>query len=191
MATLSCGRKSHNYIPVGLVSALILVLFSACASSPLNLTHTQTIPRNEGIAFGRVKVFSEGNERKGFSTILGESTMSVLVLPDNSSQGTSFPLRDAGFFFWHLPLGGYTIAGFEGLTTELFRHLIRGRVSARFQVLPDAATYIGTLTLMFEGSRYAKFVEDDYERAVEEFRKRFPQIKGEETKSLMVMEKER
>jgi hypothetical protein len=69
--------------------------------------------------------------------------------------------------------------------------VIKGRVFARFQVLPDAATYIGTLTLLFEGHRYAKFVEDDYEPAVEEFRKRFPQRKEEVRKSLMVMEKER
>lgn len=164
---------------------LLLILFSGCAS-PIDLSEAKSIPKNEGVVFGRLKAISDG-EIQTFSTIFGESTMSILILPDGSSKGTYFPLKDEGFFFLHLPPGGYTIASFEGH----FSPAMRGRIFAHFDVFQDEVTYIGTVTLVFAGARYRRFVEDEYEVAIEQFREKFPEIKREPRRSLMVLEKQR
>lgn len=171
--------------------ALALALLSACTASPIDLAETSALPAHEGIAFGRVRFVLDGEATENFTSILGDSSMSVLILPEHSSHGTYAPLRGNGYFFWHLPAGGYTVAGFEGRSSPNAGYHIQGRVFADFQVAPDTATYIGTLTLLLKNNRYARAVSDDYEPAVAEFRQRFPQRQGEVRKALMVLEKER
>ncbi len=97
------------------------------------------------------------------------------------------PLKDDGSFSWHLPPGGYTIAAFE------WRHggVSRGRVFAHFTVPKGKVSYIGTLTLVFRGSRFIKFIEDEYDPATRAFKKQFPEVKEDITKNLLEMEKER
>lgn len=162
--------------------------FIACAPSPIALMNTEAVQSDEGVVFGRVKIVSNGSEWENFSTIFGESRMSVLILPTDSSQGAYYPLRGSGSFFWHLPSGDYTIAGFEGITSGFFSQRIKGRIFARFKVVPGEATYIGTLTLLFVGNRYSTGVEDEYGSTLDEYRKRFPQIRLEHRKDLMLME---
>jgi hypothetical protein len=154
----------------------------------------RTIPEGEGLAFGRVKLKWKGDE-KSFTTVLGEKPWSVVILPDDSSTAIDFQLGGDGVFFWHLPPGGYTVAGFQGVTPELFSSRVKGRVFAHFNVVRSAGMYIGMLTLSFDesGYPYQRTVEDEYELATRDLAARFPEIdiNMNVRKELMVMERQR
>ena len=177
------SQRGIDLCALALAFTVVLVL-SGCASSPIDLSKTKSFPQNDGVVFGRVRIISDGETEK-LTTIFGESRFGVLLLPDQSSKAMYVPLKDDGSFFWHLPPGGYTIAGFE------YQKSTTGRIFAHFDVIKDKVTYVGTLTIMFRGSRYAISVEDEYDSAIKEFRKRFSEIKGEARKSLLEMEKRR
>lgn len=184
---------------------LILALFlSGCASDRFDLSKTTAVPQGEGVVFGRVKVTSDG-KIENLSRAFGKGTFSIVILPDTSSEGITIPLKKEGYFFWHIQSGGYTIAGFQ-LGSSL--DYIRGRIFAHFDVTRDKVMYIGTLTMVFDRGgktrklmealgildakwRYVMFVEDEFDSAEQEFRKRFPEIREDITKSLMVMEQTR
>ena len=162
----------------------VALVLSGCASSPIDLSKTEPFPQNQGVVFGRVRIISDGETEK-LTTIFGESRFGVLLLPDQSSKAMYVPLKDDGSFFWHLPPGGYTIAGFE------YQHSKTGRVFAHFDVIKDRVAYVGTLVITFRGNRYAISVEDEYESAIKKFRESFSEITGEARKSLLEMEKRR
>ncbi len=163
------------------------LLLSGCASSPIILSETTIVPQNEGIVFGRVKVMSNGKEKSVSSPVSGESTWSVVILPDGSSRGIYCPLYGEGYFYWHLPPGGYTIAGFEGEGGRT-----KGRLFAHFTVLKEnSVAYIGTLTVLFSGARYTRIVEDEFDLAVTKFKSKFPKIKEEIIKNPMRVEEQR
>ena len=165
--------------------ALSLVL-NGCASSPIILSEATIVPQNEGIVFGRVKVMSNG-KTKSLSSIFGASTWDIVILPNGSSRAIYCPLYSEGYFYWHLPPGRYAIAGFEEAGGRS-----KGRLFAHFTVpRENSVTYIGTLTILFAGARYTRFVEDEYDLAVTKFKSKFPKIKGEITKNSMKMEEQR
>ena len=168
-----------------LAVALSLIL-NGCASSPIILSETTIVPQNEGIVFGRVKVMSDGKTMR-LTSIFGARTWEISILPNGSSRAIYCLLNGEGYFYWHLPPGGYTIAGFEGAGGR-----IKGRLFAHFTVLRESSvTYIGTLTILFTGERYARFIEDEYDLAVTKFKSKFPKIKGEITKNSMKIEEHR
>lgn len=178
-------HKGAKWSGFFLAVALSLVL-DGCASSPIILSETTILPQNEGIVFGRVKVMSNGKPRS-LSSIFGESTWDIVILPNGSSRAIYCPLYGEGYFYWHLPPSGYTIAGFEEAAGRG-----KGRLFAHFTVLREnSVTYIGTLTILFVGARYTRFVEDEYDLAVTKFKSKFPEIKGEITKNCMKMEEQR
>ncbi len=178
-------RKSPRWSGFFLVVTLSLVL-TGCASSPIILSETTIVPQNEGIVFGRVKVMSDG-KAKSLSSIFGESTWDIVILPNGSSRATYCPLSGEGYFYWHLQPGGYVIAGFEEGGGKK-----KGRLFVHFTVhRENSVTYIGTLTILFAGARYTGFVEDEYDLAVTKFENKFPKIKGEITKNPMKMEERR
>ncbi len=169
------------------VSIIVAALLAGCTSA-VDLTPADAVPPSEGVVFGRVKMVWKG-ETKTLTSMLGESTLSVVLLADGSSNATSVPLRDDGSFYWHLPPGGYTIAGFEGLTPDLFSRRMKGRIFARFGARQTLATYVGTLTLLFEAPPgYRMVVADDYAQAVKDLADRFPRLALTSQKDLMVLE---
>ncbi len=176
-----------NKITVTLMVASLILI--GCASSLIDLSKTKSVPMDEGIVFGRVKVIdTDKMEIANLSSVFGESTFTLTLLPDGSSKGIYHPLHGEGYFYWHLPNGGYSIAGFE------WKHhgVVSGRIFAHFNVPKDGTiTYIGTLTMSFGRGRYTSFVEDDYDFAMTTFRKQFPEIQGQFTRELMQMEKQR
>lgn len=178
-------NKAPKWSGFFLAVALSLVL-NGCASSPIILSETTIVPQNEGIVFGRVNVMSDG-KTKSLSSIFGESTWDIVILPNGSSRAIYCPLYGEGYFYWHLPPGGYAIAGFEEAGGKR-----KGRLFAHFTVLREnSVTYIGTLTILFAGARYTRFVEDEYDLAVTKFKSKFPEIKGEIGKNSMKMEEQR
>jgi hypothetical protein len=164
---------------------LVILLFAGCATSPIDLSEIKSLPEDQGIVFGRVKVI-EGGKTENLSSIFGESIFGVIILPDNSSKAIYVPLKNDGSFIWHLAEGGYTIASFEW-----FSYGRQGRIFAYYTVLKNKATYIGTLTLSFSGGRYEEYVVDEYELTSRTIKSQFPEMKQEVIRSLMQMEKRR
>lgn len=167
-----------------------LLLAAGCTSGPFDLSQVRSVPASEGVAFGRVKVVWKGDEQN-LTAFLGEKPWSIVILPDGSSNASDFSLSGDGSFFWHLPPGGYTIADFQGVTPSLAGSGVKGRIFTHLNVVGNAATYVGTLTLSFDQGRYRMSVEDDYERATKDLSLKFPGIKMDVRKELMVMERRR
>jgi hypothetical protein len=164
------------------------VILMGCASSSINLSKARSVAEDKGIVFGRVKVIDDNMKIATLSRLLGNSIFSLILLPDGSSKGIYHPLHGEGYFYWHLPKGGYSIVGFEWMDNAY----IKGRIFAHFNAPKDqTATYIGTLRISFAGDRYTFFIEDDYDFAITAFRKQYPEIKREFTRDLMRMEAQR
>jgi len=176
----------HKISVALMVTSLILM---GCASSLIDLSKTKSVPKDEGIIFGRVKVIDTDKMKiANLSSVFGESTFTLTLLPDGSSKGIYHPLHGEGYFYWHLPKGGYSIAGFEWKRDGI----VRGRIFAHFNVPKDGTiTYIGTLAMSFGRGRYTRFIEDDYDLAMKAFRDVFPEIEGDISKDLMRMEAQR
>jgi hypothetical protein len=163
----------------------VILLLASCASSPIDLSESQSLPQDEGIVFGRVKVF-DGEEEKKLS-LFGESKFSLIILPDHSSEAIYVPLKNIGRFAWHLPAGGYTIASFEWRSYGV----LRGRVFADFSAPANRATYIGTLAILFAGEQYAIYLIDEFEDSYKAFEDNFPDWNKAVVKHLMQLEERR
>jgi hypothetical protein len=168
-----------------LLLALILFL-SGCAINPIDFSKAKTTPQEEAVVFGRVNVIYK-DEPKVWGKLSSPGVFYVLVLPSGSSEAFSHMLREDGSFYWHFPPGSYAISGFQWATRGGTRS---GRIFAEFTI-PErkSITYIGKLTLIFDGNyRFSMRIEDDYDQAIQEFRKKFPEIKEEPVKNLMKLE---
>lgn len=164
---------------------LIILFLTGCASS-INLSEIKSLPQNEGIVFGRVKVIGE---EKKFGHYIR-----LIILPENSSEAIDVPMCEYDCtFIWHLPAGSYTIASVRlskskedllGGRTTTVRTL---RIFAYYKVLENKATYIGTLTITFSGT----YIADEYELSSRTFKNKFPDMKVEVIKNLMQMEERR
>jgi len=163
----------------------IMFLFTGCVSSPIDFSERESLPYDEGIILGRVKVIEGGEEKK--LSMLGESKFRLVILRENSSKAIYVPLKGDGTFIWHLPSGRYTVASFEWHSSGI----LGGRIFASFKVLKNRATYIGTLTLWFSGARYTLLIADEYESLSVTFKDKFPEMKEEATKDLMKLEERR
>jgi hypothetical protein len=158
---------------------------------------TKTVPQNESIVFGRVKVISKGEELNWPTFPINR--FNVSILKDGSSEGVIYTLTGGdGSFYWHLRSGDYTIAEFDWQrkTTDFLglpdTEQIRGRIFANFKVPEEGSLiYIGTLTMLFEdkGYRYFMRVEEEFEQATKVFNSKFPNLKREAVKNLMQLEK--
>jgi hypothetical protein len=167
---------------------LAFVMFLAsCASSPIKLSETDEIATDERIVFGRVKVM-RGEEAINWEwkPLFGPGQFEISILPDGSSEAIYYRLSDDGSFYWHLPPGGYSIAGYhwqfsEGMSSG-------NRIFADFIVPGErTATYIGTLVIA--GGLIS--IEDEYEEAINAFNSKFEEFREPITKNLMRLEKRR
>lgn len=164
---------------------LILALFFVgCATNPIDFSKAKTVPQGEAIVFGRVSIIYKG-EPKVWKGIPPYSPFQILVLPTATKEAYSFALFEDGSFYWHLPPGTYAISGFDWIEKHM-----RGRIFAEFIVPEDKSiSYIGKLTLDFNQTyHYSMCVEDDYNHAIQNFKNKFPEIKGEPVKNLMKLE---
>jgi hypothetical protein len=171
-----------------LLSFALTLLLSGCATSPIDFSKAKAIPQEEAVVFGRVDIIHK-NEPKVWGKLSSSGVFYVLVLSHGSSEAFSHTLREDGSFSWHLPPGSYAISGFQW-TGVIGHGTLSGRIFAEFVVTKDKPLiYIGKLTLYFDGTyRYTMHVEDDYERAIQNFKNKFPEIKGEPIQSLMKLE---
>ena len=178
------------------LSIILILSLTGCATS-IDLLKTKTVPQNESVVFGRIKVISKGKEVNW--TTYPILRFNVSILKEGSSEGVMYMVTPGdGSFYWHLRPGDYTIASFDWArrTTDFLglpdTEQIRGRIFANFKVAEGGSlNYIGTLTIVFEdkGYRYFMKVEDDFDQASKVFSSKFPNIKGEAVKNLMKLEK--
>lgn len=171
-------------------SSMLILTISviSCASfSPINLSDPKSVLPNEAIVFGRVEVVEGGKAVTSWGIWGG--LFQIFIQADNTSRIIDYALSGDGTFYWHLTPGNYTIIGFDG-PAGMGSGRRSGRIFARFTIPRENATiYIGTLTLNFMRGLYSKHIKDDYDLALESFKKKFPGIKGDADKSLMQLEK--
>ncbi|PLX94604.1 MAG: hypothetical protein C0621_05350 [Desulfuromonas sp.] len=168
-----------------LFALCLFTFFTGCMTSPLNITHFESFAPEEGIVFGQISVIT-GGERQPLS-FLGESKFGLFVTAKQDSKPFYIPLRGQGVFYWHLPAGTYSIAGFEwksGLTTN-------GRISASFSVAQRKATYLGHLKIAMTGPLYRLSLTDDTETANTKALATFPKLQGTLNKQLMKLKEVR
>jgi hypothetical protein len=180
----------------GYLSIILTLSLAGCATS-IDLLKTKTVPQNESIAFGRIKVISKGEEVNWPAIPIHR--FNVSILKEASSEGVIYMLAGGdGSFYWHLRPGDYTIADFDWRrrTTDFLglpaTEQIRGRIFANFKVPQGGSlVYIGTLTMVFadKGYRYFMGVGDDFDQAFKVFNDKFPNLKREAAKNLMQLEK--
>ena len=166
------------------LSIILILSLTGCASNPIDFSKAKTLPHGEAIVFGRVNVIYKG-EPKVWKGIPPYTPFLILVLPTTTKEAYSFALLDDGSFYWHLPPGTYAISGFDWIEKHM-----HGRIFAEFVVPEDKSiSYIGKLTLDFDRTyRYSMRVVDDYDQAIQNFKSKFPEIKGEPIKNLMKLE---
>jgi len=175
---------------------ILILALTGCATS-IDLLKTKTLPQNESVVFGRIKVISKGEEVNWPTYPIHR--FNVSILKEGSSEGVSYNLAGGdGSFYWHLRPGDYTIASFDWLrrTTDFLglpdTEQIRGRIFANFKVAEGGSlNYIGTLTMVFEdkGYRYFMGVGDEFDQATKVLSDKFSNIKGDTVKNLMRLEK--
>ena len=154
-----------------------------CASSPINLSETESIAQGEGIVAGSVRLLDDG-EVKSLSSVFGESQFGLFVTGSDTSAALFVPLKDEGDFIWHIPDGVYQITGFEwrsGIT-------ISGPIGANFTVVDGQVIYIGTLEIIFLGARYIVKITDEMDSVAKMVALQFPALGGQVTKELMTLE---
>lgn len=167
---------------------ILVAILAGCATFPIELSKTRIVPRGESAVFGQVMVMIDGKTRNLASW---EGPFLVLYLqPSTNPEAYETWVRQKdGYFYWHLPPGTYTLAGYrfmEGNSTY------RGRVFAEFSV-PEGKplVYVGNMTLVLGGGRQYIQLHDNFVEAVQNFKEAFPEIQGEATVSLMKMEEKK
>lgn len=143
---------------LGLLGASVLL--AGCAEEA-DFRSGSPLGKGEGIVFGRIRLVWNGEEETDLTSFFGEKPWSLIVQPDGSSEAREILLGGDGSFVWHLPAGGYTIAGFHGTSPGFGGYRVSGRIAAHFTVEAGVATYIGALTIFFHGARYRAGVRDE------------------------------
>lgn len=161
--------------------ALMLIAgLTGCGTSGAGPSGRDPSPRGEAIVLGRVKVIADGKSVNwsGWSV----APFRLYLQADSSSTAVGHTVSGDGAFSWHLPPGGYTLAGFAWGERS-------GHVVARFAApAPPATLCIGTLTITVERGRYRSAVEDECEQLVRGFTSRLPRVTSGHVTHLMRLE---
>lgn len=161
--------------------SLLLFLFHGCAAQKIEVRTISDLPRGESLVFGRVGVIRFGKEMKWARY---GTNLSLIIQQEGENEAFTYKLvEEDGSFYWHLPTGKYTIVGFDWVR-------MRGRIFTKFEVPGPDPTYIGTLIIRFAGYRYRWEIKDHFLFAIENLEKKFPVIKEEPVKNLMIREED-
>jgi hypothetical protein len=163
---------------------VIAMLLSACAPTRF-VEQAEKLAPGKGIVFGKVTVVQKGKELK-WGGFFGSGSFNLILLPDGTNEASAFNLKEDGTFYWTLAPGNYRVLAYDwvhGPTRS-------GRINARFTVPKGREhVYIGNLGIFMTDGQYRYAVKDDYDSAVEKFRKRFPSANGALKKTLLTFEK--
>ncbi len=176
---------------------ILSLLLTSCVSLGhiVKLYDIETVPGQEALVFGRVKVVENGESLEEWdSSLFSVSSFAIHILPEASPEPISYfyYLGEDGSFYWPLSAGGYTITDFNW---TVFTGVIRSdqRVIFAQFVVPEETplVYIGTLIIHLEEGRHTMGIEDEYDQALQVVKQRFPEIRGPVTKRLMELKERR
>ena len=177
------GRQYHILI--------LALLLTSCVSlgDIVRLYDIETVPGQEALVFGRVKVVENGESLEEWdSSLFSTSTFALHILPEASPEPILYfyYLSEDGSFYWPLSAGGYTITDFDWTTVTRAIRSDQRVIFAQF-VVPEETplVYIGTLTIHLEEGGHTMGIEDDYDQALQVVKQRFPEVRGPATKRLM------
>jgi len=175
---------------------LLLALLLTSCISPRHLVRLydydiETVPGQEALVFGRVKVVENEESLDWNSSSFAFTSFLIHIEPEAGPEPVSYTyyVKEDGSFYWPLSAGGYTITDFSWTVFTGIIGSDRRVIFARF-VVPEETPliYIGTLTIHSEAGRYTMRVEDHYDHALQRLIQRFPNVKEPVTKRLMQFE---
>ena len=175
---------------------ILALLLTSCVSLGhiVRLYDIETVPGQEALVFGRVKVVENGESLNWSSSFFRTSSFSIHILPEAGPEPVSYfyYVKEDGSFYWPLSAGGYTITDFKWAEYRKYDESAQRVIFARF-VVPEEnpLIYIGTLTIHAEAGRYTMGIEDEYDQALKRLKQRFPEIRGPVTKRLMQLKERR
>ncbi len=175
---------------------ILALLLTSCVSLGhiVKLHDIETVPGQEALVFGRVKVVENGESLDWSSSIFAFSVFSIHILPEAGPEPVSYfyYVKEDGSFYWPLSAGGYTITDFNWTDWSKYDGSAQRVIFARF-VVPEEnpLIYIGTLTIHSEAGRYTMGIEDEYDQALKRLKQRFPEIRGPVTNRLMQLKERR
>lgn len=149
-----------------LILATIFLVLLGCAEQPY-LKDADAPGAGQVVVFGGVDLIEDGKPMKWVQAFR------LLILPLDNKKASIYTLSKDGAFNWALTPGEYMIAAYDvtkGLTGDTFS----GRIRARFTVPQGVkGLYIGELKLLMTKGRYSIEIKDDYNVAIERYRKKF------------------
>lgn len=170
-------------IRLGVCVGMVSLALAGCGVEGETISRDYALGgKGESVVIGRGEVYypESGEIDVAFLSLRNESTEETYrVRYDTSHSG---PL----YFYVALGPGPYRVIGWDNLNW-------RGSVNGRFDVKPGQVVYIGNLRFTAKSrsaSIYASqagrlSVIDDYQQAVQSFRKYYPEIKQDVVKSLI------
>lgn len=175
---MRAAAHHRNAIPLFLLSALA---WGGCASAP-RMQGVEDLEPGTSLAFGSARVVVDGKVQE-FGSVWTRNDFFLLILPEESDQAITAPLREDGFFYWPLDPGRYTILGYAWFKGSARR---TGPVYGYFVVPEDGGdVYIGDLE--FAGPEHGlEFgLGDAYDEARTAYEARFPQREGRSVAGLL------
>lgn len=171
---------------------LVFVLFG-CAVAP-KITNIETKQPGQSIVFGKINVESG---------VLGIRTMSFCHISEVSGlSANGFDFSNGDLFFIVLDSGEYRITSIlegYGLTGALGFSDVPINIYRRFSVGENEVVYVGNMSVKYIPGRKTFWngdvivpdrwdikITDEYDEAVKEFRKRYPNVKQNIQKKLLM-----
>lgn len=207
------ASQKKNLFGLIFVLSLIVAIFYGCAptsptakspivipptstptKSPIDFSAMRTIPENEGVVFGRIKVLKDGEpfnwgQPKAVTLFLSLGSyiegdyFTVFVKEGATQKQFSYILTEGGSFYWHLPPGNYNITGYRFATgTKHIETELPPEAIWRFTLSAGELAYVGTLKTEIGKSGV---VEDEYDQALRGLKDKFTEIKVEPVKRLL------
>jgi hypothetical protein len=186
-------RKEHKKVIKNkfVFTVLILVyVLSGCASEGLRIENNYDMSKNPGKSIVIGKISAKLKTSFSWPTsnafvLVNQSSEKKIITQHFSRDKHFFVALDAGEYNIKELILGYGISGSIGLTA----HDVP--LSKAFSVSPDEVVYIGKLSVEYTADESYGVadvqitISDEYDLAVEEFRKLYPNIKKDVRKNLL------
>lgn len=191
MTTLSrSGHHSggHIWIPLSMCLVITSLALASCGVEGETISADYALgAKEESVVIGRGEVYypESGETDVAFLTLMNDATEKRYRLRYDASHGRHL------YFYVALKPGPHRVVGWDNMNR-------RGTLNGRFDVKAGQVVYIGTLRFtvrsrsasIYAGQPDRLSVIDDYQRAVQSFRKYYPQIKQDVVKSLITLEQD-
>jgi len=177
-----------NKVRIVILSFSILIL-SGCLPVQSIKADNNSLNPNNSVIFGSIHI---ENSPSCTILVISEGQSSISIVDTITAQSIKERIDKDEKLYWDMPPGDYTIISYNISQQNLLNRKCWGtiRVNANFKVpRSNSAVYIGKLMMNFDAKEVFTVV-DDYDQAIEKFKSKFSNFKGDIIKSLMTVEKE-